>query len=217
MDLALGGVGLLLVIKLMKRRSTPPRPPGPRGLPFLENLLDMPTEREWIKFAEFGKLYGDISSVSVFGQQLTIINGVQVAMDILDKKSVLCSDRPVVTMGGELIGWKNTLVFVPYGPRFRNYRKLAHSLFGSTRTMASFLKRLLSKPEELQDQIRKTAGAVILGISHGYAVKQGVDPFVALADKATEQFSLASSPGRFLVTLIPANNLAPNHVPVLIV
>ncbi|KAJ7799070.1 hypothetical protein B0H14DRAFT_2904290 [Mycena olivaceomarginata] len=124
-------------------------------------------------------------------------------MDILDKKSVLCSDRPVVTMGGELIGWKNTLVFVPYGPR--------------TRTMASFLKRLLSKPEELQDQIRKTAGAVILGISHGYAVKQGVDPFVALADKATEQFSLASSPGRFLVTLIPDNNLAPNHVPVLIV
>ena len=69
-------------------------------------------------------------------------------------------------MGGELAGWKNTLVLTPYGDRFRNQRKLAHSLFGSRSTMSSFepleelethrfLKRLLSNPDGLQDHIRK--------------------------------------------------------------
>ena len=50
----------------------------------------------------------------------------------------------------------------------------------------------------------RTAGAVILRISHGYEVREHNDPFVRLADQATEQFSLATAPGGFLVDLIPA-------------
>ncbi|KAJ3751482.1 cytochrome P450 [Lentinula detonsa] len=46
-----------------------------------------------------------------------------------------------------------------------------------------FLKQLLSRPAEFSDHIRKTAGAIILRISHGYEVGEGQDPFVTLADK----------------------------------
>ncbi|KAJ7132207.1 cytochrome P450 [Mycena epipterygia] len=223
-DWALAGLALFLVVKLATRRSTPLPPPGPKRLPLLGNLLDMPSEKEWIKFSAWGDTYGDISSVSVFGQQLTILNSVKVAKEILDSKSSIYSDRPVVPMGGELVGWKNTFVLTPYGDRFRNYRKLAHSLFGSRSTMSSFepleelethrfLKRLLSNPDALQDHIRKTAGALILRISHGYEVQEGADPFVTLADIATEQFSLASSPGGFLVNLIPPLRHLPSWFP----
>ena len=45
---------------------------------------------------------------------------------------------------------------------------------------------------------------MILRITHGYEVKETNDPFVELADKATEQFSLATAPGGFLVDLLPA-------------
>jgi len=45
---------------------------------------------------------------------------------------------------------------------------------------------------------------VILRISHGYEVKETNDPFVEIADKATQQFSLATAPGGYLVDLIPA-------------
>lgn len=45
---------------------------------------------------------------------------------------------------------------------------------------------------------------MILRISHGYEVKEKCDPFVKMADLATEQFSLATAPGGFLVDLIPA-------------
>jgi hypothetical protein len=82
-----------------------------------------------------------------------------------------------------------------------------------------FLKRVLAKPDDLSTHIRKwvqvlalqpsltikrTAGAVILRISYGYEVRETDDPFVQLADLATEQFSLAASPGQFLVDVIPA-------------
>lgn len=52
--------------------------------------------------------------------------------------------------------------------------------------------------------MNRTAGAIILRISHGYEVKETKDPFVELADHATEQFALATAPGGFLVDLIPA-------------
>lgn len=47
------------------------------------------------------------------------------------------------------------------------------------------------------------AGAIILQISHGYTVAEGTDPFVTLADEATEQFSYSTAPGGFLVNLVP--------------
>src|ERR1700722_20295522 len=80
---------------------------------------------------------GGICSLSAFGQTIVVVNSAQVAMDMLDKKSSKYSDRPVMRkfwsllsfplpsatltrlasseMGGELCGWKKTLVLTPYG------------------------------------------------------------------------------------------------------
>ena len=33
-------------------------PPGPRGIPLLGNVFQMPTELPWIRFFEFSKKYG---------------------------------------------------------------------------------------------------------------------------------------------------------------
>lgn len=178
------------------------------------------------------KSLGNMVSVSVFGQQMIILNSAKTASDLLDKKGSIYSDRPRMEMGGELVGWKNTLVLVGYGERFRNYRRLFHQLIGSHDSMSQFnhveeiethkfLKRLLCSPQNLAEHVRRfvflfwpfnfaglsrdrTAGAIILRISHGYAIKEDNDPFVHLANVATEQFSLSTSPGTFLVNLVPA-------------
>ncbi|KAK0205274.1 cytochrome P450 [Desarmillaria ectypa] len=199
-------------------------PPGPKELPLIGNLLDMPTEKEWLTFAKWGELYGNIMSVAFFGQHLIILNSAKTAMDLLDKKSSIYSDRPLISMGGELVGWKNTLVLVPYGKRFRNYRRLAHQLFGNQATMKQFLpieerethrflKRVLAHPENLSQHIRKTAGAIILHISHGYDTEEENDPFVTLAERATDQFSVSTAPGGFLVNHIPALRHVPAWFP----
>lgn len=223
-DLSLVVLALVLVKLILQSKRTPPLPPGPKGYPLIGNVLDMPTEREWLTFANWGDAWGDICSVTVMGQPIVVLNSRRVVCEILDKKSSIYSDRPVLQMGGELVGWKNTLVLLPYGDRFRRYRRLFHSLVGSHATIKSFLpmeemetrrflQRVLAKPEDLQTHIRKTAGAIILRISHGYEVKENNDPFIELADKATEQFSLATAPGRFLVDFVPALRYVPSWLP----
>ncbi|KAJ7458861.1 cytochrome P450 [Mycena latifolia] len=223
-DLALAGLALFLIYKLATRRAKAPAPPGPKPWPLIGNLLDMPSGREWTTFAKWGEEYGDISSVNVFGRQMTIINGVDAAMALLDKKSAISSDRVIVPMGGELAGWNTTLGLIPYGDRFRNYRRLAHSLFGSRTSLANFepleeeethrfLQRVLVEPDELQEHIRKTAGALILRTTYGYEVEEGHDPFIAIADVATSNLSDGTSPTGFVVNMIPPLRHIPDWFP----
>jgi hypothetical protein len=109
---------------------------------------------------------GDICSVTVLGQPLIILNSAKIATDMLDKKSSIYSDRPTLQMGGELVGWKNAVVLLPYGDRFRRHRRFFHRLMGSHSTMKQFLpieeletrrflRRVLAKPENLSAHVRQ--------------------------------------------------------------
>jgi len=60
LDVALFALMLVLLKGLMSKKSNP-LPPGPRKLPLLENLLDMPATYEWFKFAEWGEKWGTLS------------------------------------------------------------------------------------------------------------------------------------------------------------
>jgi hypothetical protein len=62
LDFAAGGLALVLASRFLAscRRSTPPPPPGPKGLPFIGNVFDMPTEQEWYTFADWATRYGMI-------------------------------------------------------------------------------------------------------------------------------------------------------------
>lgn len=69
-------------------------------------------------------------------------------------------------MIGELMGFKNWLVLLPYGIRLRNQRRLVHHGLSSRAAMnqsqliiehetGRLLRRLSAKPEHLSDHIRK--------------------------------------------------------------
>ncbi|KAG2152670.1 cytochrome P450 [Suillus bovinus] len=221
--LCLAAVGVYLV-KQVFRKNPAPYPPGPPGLPLIGNVLDMPNIRPWLTFAEWGRKYGDISHIEVLGQHFMVVNSSKIAMDMLDKKSSIYSDRPVLPMAGELVGWKHMLGFSPYGDRFRRYRKDFHRAIGTRAAMDAynpvedietrrFLKRVLMKPDQLEKHVRHTAGAIILRISYGYEVKESNDPFVDIADRALEQFSLATAHGAFMVDMIPLLAKVPEWFP----
>ena len=49
---------------LRERRNNPnrlPLPPGPKGYPIIDNLLDMPTDKSWQVFDKWSKTYGTFS------------------------------------------------------------------------------------------------------------------------------------------------------------
>ncbi|KAG1800168.1 cytochrome P450 [Suillus subaureus] len=212
--LCLTGVGIYLVKQVNIKKNPAPYPPGPRGWPLIDNILDMPRIKPWLTFTEWGQKYGDITHIEVLGRHMFVLNSSKTALEMMDSKSTLYSDRPVVPMAGELVGWKDSMAFLPYGDSFRQQRKNLHRVIGSRAAVnvynvveevetRRFLKRVLAKPDQLQEHVRHTAGAIILRISHGYEVKENNDPFVDLANCVLANVSQATAPGAFMVDILP--------------
>jgi hypothetical protein len=59
----------------------------------------------------------------------------------------------------------------------------------------------------------RTAGAIILRIAYGYELQGDDDPLVKLVDRAILQFSLATTPGAWLVDVLPFLKHIPAWVP----
>ncbi|KAJ7607075.1 hypothetical protein DFH06DRAFT_1347578 [Mycena polygramma] len=74
----------IIVYSYIRKKKSPSLPPGPRGLPFIGNVLDVPNSNQWLTFAELGEVYGDIMSLTAFGQTLVILNSHKVAEELLE-------------------------------------------------------------------------------------------------------------------------------------
>ncbi|KAI0594821.1 cytochrome P450 [Biscogniauxia sp. FL1348] len=225
--LALGAVLFGALRYFLARKGGPQLPPGPKPLPIVGNVKDLPPPGvlEWEHWLKHKDLYGPISSVTVMGTTMIILNSAQAAIDLLDKRSAIYSSRPRMVFVGEMCGWNEFTLPQTYNDTLRVHRKHIHSVLG-TKTAISrfhdlqeaeihrFLFHVLRKPQDLINHIRAEAGAIILKIAYGYKVDQHKqDPFVTLADNALEQFSLASVPGAWLVDTVPALKYLPEWLP----
>ncbi|KAJ7164529.1 cytochrome P450 [Mycena filopes] len=210
------GVLSLMLIRRLFRKQRGSLPPGPSGFPFIGNVLDMPTVTEWLTFAEWGAKWGGICSVTLLGQPIVILNSASV-MEEMDTKGAVFSTRPRLPMAGELVGYNQTLVLMPYGQRFRFFRRHFAKLIGTPTVLSQFiplvenethrfLKRLLLKPDAnaISAHVRKLTGAIILRITYGIEVPDEQDSFVVLIEKANDNFNVATAPGAFLVDVFPA-------------
>lgn len=81
-----------------RKKTLPPLPPGPKPLPILGNLLDVPTKREYETYTKWKEVYGDVIYLSALGNDIIILNSVKAASDLLDKRSLSYSDRPYIPM-----------------------------------------------------------------------------------------------------------------------
>ncbi|OQE21561.1 hypothetical protein PENFLA_c014G03275 [Penicillium flavigenum] len=225
----LGLLTFLLITRLWVRRKIPlgPLPPGPQPKPIVGNIADLPPPgvQDWMHWLKHKDLYGPISSVTVMGQTLVILNDTRTASELLRKRASLYSSRPHMVFASEMVGWVHALSMQPYTQRFRAYRKLLKPYFGSEMVVSQyarlqevetdrFLWRVLKDQEKLTQHIQTEAGAVILRIAYGYRVEpHNQDILVNLANEALEQFSIASTPGTWLVDLIPALKYVPAWFP----
>ncbi|KAK2466588.1 hypothetical protein APHAL10511_001450 [Amanita phalloides] len=202
-----------------------PLPPGPRGLPIIGNLLDLPQEFEWFHWAKYHKLYGPISSVQALGKTVVVLNTLDVCKDLLMKRSVKYSDRPPLVLAGEMVGWDQQMILGPYGKRFKIMRKMIHAYAGTEEGAMAlsslqevetryFLSRLMQNPKQFMKDIRLMEASIFLQVSHGYVVNtEGRDPFIGIVEKAAHEFYIATKPGGFLVDTFPILKYLPKWMP----
>ncbi|KAF7759803.1 hypothetical protein Agabi119p4_11498 [Agaricus bisporus var. burnettii] len=198
-------------------------PPGPRPLPFVGNALQIPFTRPENKFAEWGAQYGDVVRLKVFGQVMIVLNTLDAARELLDKRSSLYSDRPRFVLFSELMGWSHATTHVRYGQQFRRHRRWINHFF-NCRTVTSFrplqaketvvlLKSLAEDPDAMIDHLKRYAAATILKITYNRDVESVDDLFVKLVDKAATLTVESGSPAATLVDFFPSMKYLPTWLP----
>ncbi|KAG6836865.1 hypothetical protein H0H93_002108 [Arthromyces matolae] len=166
----------------------------------------------------------EISSISFLNKTIIVLNSHRVANEMLHKKSLIYSDRPVQQMVGNLVGWKFMVPLLPFGDRFRRSRRLLHGMIGSpasakyygpveAQEMHKLLRRVLVDPDNLGSHVHHTVGSIMLRLSYGYNVEEHNDPLVKLVDAVMNQFALASRPGAYPVNAFPSLRRLPTWFP----
>ncbi|KAF8207060.1 cytochrome P450 [Mycena galopus ATCC 62051] len=224
-------VGCLLCLVFLPilylRRQHPhplPLPPGPRKLPVLGNLLDMPSSFQWKVFAQWSKQFdSDIIHLAVPGTSFIILSSVEAAKDLLETRSAIYSDRPIRTMFHELIGGDIFFGFGKYDNRWRTHRRLFHQALGGAaanrfqpqtlKHAHDLLRCLLEEPEAFLEHFDNIVGANMISVAYGLDVAQKNDPFITAGDAILDMFLETLSPGRFLVDTIPMLKYVPAWVP----
>ncbi|KAG9599913.1 putative cytochrome P450, partial [Aureobasidium melanogenum] len=224
-------LGLVLTKALYdwsRKRNNLPLPPGPRGLPLLGNLTDLPTGsvpefQHWIKHKD---VYGPISSVTVLGQTMILIHDAKIAHELLVERANLHSGRPKLKFGFDLVGWNRVMAGKQCNATFKLYRRYTHQQLGSKASVERYnevqetaVGRFLWRVRQdngaaLTQHLKTEAGELILKVVYDYTIEPFKnDPLVDLVDEAMEQFSEAVVPGRWMVDILPFLAKVPSWVP----
>jgi hypothetical protein len=79
-----------------------PLPPGPKQDPIIGSLRSFPQERWMETFSAWQKTYGDIIYLNVLGTSMLVINSLEIAKDLTEKKGHIYSGRPQNIMNNEV-------------------------------------------------------------------------------------------------------------------
>ncbi|KAE9388626.1 cytochrome P450 [Gymnopus androsaceus JB14] len=205
--------GLLLAhIVLTRRHTRKPLPPGPRADPIIGHLRKIPSAHQPEVFHEWAKKYGDVLYLEVLGRKMVILDSLEAANDLLEKRSSIYSCRPKLVIFN-MMGWDRNLVLLQYGKRFLLHRKLLQNYFGRQESMAFnpisyeesivLVKRLMDNPTDYDKIIERYMTCIFAKIAYGYTISDDNDPFSVLAYKVGKMLHNSGPPASTPVDLFP--------------
>ncbi|KAF7348414.1 O-methylsterigmatocystin oxidoreductase [Mycena sanguinolenta] len=200
-----------------------PFPPGPKPKFLLGNLFDIPSEQPWLTYTKWGKQYGDVVHLQVFGNHILILNSAKAATELLEKRAILYSDRPTIPMV-PLSGAEWMLLLMQHGDRWREHKRIFHQYFRreaipayrpiQLRKIQDLLRGLLSAPEDFEAHLKTVAAAIIMATIYGHDIIQHThDRFVSLAEEGGKRFNGSVLPGAFAVNTFPFLRHFPSWFP----
>ncbi|KAI0061732.1 cytochrome P450 [Artomyces pyxidatus] len=209
------------IVKWCSRK--PSLPPGPKPLPVIGNLFNVPTKAPWAIYANWAEQYGEIMSMTVLGKVIIVLNSSKAVRELLDKRGPVYSDRPVVpfTEMSGVAHWD--LSIMRYGENWRIRRRLMEHSFRPApilqyrplqmRKAYEALRRLLRDPSSFDAHVKHFSGSIIMLIVYGYDVQDKNDRYVDMAETANRIGSEANTPGAFLVNDFPFLRHLPGWLP----
>ncbi|KIJ66970.1 hypothetical protein HYDPIDRAFT_85336 [Hydnomerulius pinastri MD-312] len=179
-------------------------PPGPPELPWLGNILSIDAEEPWHKYTEWGATYdSDILYIRILDQDVIILNSQSDAVELLEKRSQIYSDRPYLATV-KPFGWDNIIGLIPYGEHWRLCRRIFHQTFRAEsaltfrpmqlRRAREIVANLLQNANDYQSHFETFAAAVVMSAIYGYETRPHDDPMVHISDRFVSSSIEAISP-----------------------
>ncbi|KAJ7926720.1 cytochrome P450 [Mycena leptocephala] len=201
--------GLCFLVILRKKRRAAMLPPGPPGDPLVGHLLRMPSTDSALIFHEWCKTYGLFfprgDAPTVLGRTMIILDSYRAAVDLLDKRGSIYSDRPKFTLY-ELLGWSPSLTFLQYGKQYNKHRQLHQSYLSrhkaedfkpmQTQEARTLVRNLIeSMPDKYETYLSRFATGIITQIVAGHRINFNDDPYLRLSNMVLEAMSKTGPPG----------------------
>ncbi|KAG9092086.1 hypothetical protein FS749_016013 [Ceratobasidium sp. UAMH 11750] len=212
---AVGAVGTSVLYILW--RNCPAQlllPPSPRSYPLIGNLLSLPVRNEHLGFLELGEeLRSDVVSLSMLGTVIIVLNKHDDAINLLERRSNVYSDRPRFPMISEpsLMDWGNLTAVARYGTEAFHPSQQHQSRLLLKRLLAA--SDHLNSSEDLDLEVyRATTGAIMCSV-YGFKTEDLSDNFILKVKKTMGNLTSASLPSNFLVNVFPALIRLPDWFP----
>jgi cytochrome P450 len=195
-------------------------PPGPRPLPFIGNKFDIPKRHPWIQFQKWSKQYGPFYTLWMGRSPNIIISDPNVAVELLEKRSIKYSSRPRFVTMGEIYWDMATILVQPYGKDWSVRRKLLHQAL--TPRALQFYKpvqeaescrlcyHLLTAPESWEKSLDRLTASIVFSISYGHRIDSLSSPVIRQRMDFMQYAASLNVPGAYLVESIPALKYLPN-------
>ncbi|GJE96465.1 cytochrome P450 [Phanerochaete sordida] len=198
-------------------------PPGPKGLPVVGNMFDVPLENGWRIFRDWSREYGsDIVHAETLGMHIVVVNSAKAAKDLFDGRPHIYSDKDRSTMVLELSGWRRAWASIPYGDSWREHRRIFNRHFRTSaltryhprqaKAAHRLLQLLLDAPQDFASHIRYASGSAILDVVYAFDALPG-DPRLDLVERAMETLAEILHAGVFLLDVFPILKHVPAWLP----
>ncbi|KAF5343051.1 hypothetical protein D9758_011135 [Tetrapyrgos nigripes] len=206
--------GLVFAIYLINRRSNRKLPPSPKGLPLLGNVLQMPKRNGWLLMHEWSKALGPIFHLNMAGQPVIVLNSNEAALELLERRSHIYSDRPRLIMTGEIMSQNLVVGFQRFGEQWKRFRKAAHAginiraaeaYYGiMERESALLVQEFHRDPKSWDDHLQRViASSLFTALYGGEPMLNKNDPIVDQINDCMHRLTGAALPGAFLVDVFP--------------
>ncbi|PCH38759.1 cytochrome P450, partial [Wolfiporia cocos MD-104 SS10] len=228
------GVAVLLCRLFLRAsiRRTSSLPPGPKRLPLVGNVHQLPIHHQHPKLAEWANQYGDMIYLQVFHKPLLVIDSVNAAIELMEKRSAKYSDRPHATRlyanwlstdsdNISSMGWDGTAGLLPYGDTWRMHIRWFQSFFREKNIPEAYhsmqlcetqrlLAGLLRAPEAFLSHIVRFSSNMVTEIAYGIPPNEEFSKLMSELNAASVE---AGAPTATLFDLFPILSHIPSWLP----
>ncbi|KAI0746059.1 cytochrome P450 [Earliella scabrosa] len=214
---------LYAYVRYTRRSEDTLYPPGPPQLPFVGHIFSLDLSCPWALFTRWKAMYGDIVGLNVLGTRIVVLNSHKAIVDLLDKRGNNYSHRPIFTVLGELMTLNKSIMLIPYGPEWRECRRLEHLALSPARVRgyegmqeriaAQLCGDLLDGAENFFDLVRLNSSRIVLCIIYGISPRVIDTEYITHAEETMKVVGESSVLGTFLCDFIPLMKYLPHWMP----